>query len=206
MRARILTGVLLAGTLAACDNQPLQIVDTLGVEEIDALAEVLLDQTLQGNDQITDPQGAVAGDGPAGAPVQIDTSIEFQASCSLGGLVDLAADLTGTVDADAGTGSLDLSVVQTHQTCRAVHAESGKEFLLDGAPSLTADYAVSWSAGAFDAVGSYGGAIDWTVEGRSGRCDVAVAFDAEGMLQQGATSASLTGTICGRAFSHTVSR
>lgn len=200
------TALVVSVGAAGCDNEPLQIVDTLGVEEVDALAEVLLDLTLGGNDWVTDPQSGVAGDGPVRAPVAIDTSVEFQTPCTLSGFVGVTADLTGTVDADAGTGSLDLAVVQTHQSCRAVHVDSGKEFLLDGAPNLSADYAVSWSGGGFDAVGSYEGALDWNVDGRSGRCEVAVAFDAEGVLEEGATSASLTGTICGRAVSHSVSR
>lgn len=203
---RPLTAILVAGVLTACDNEPLQIVDTLGIEEADALAEILLDLTLSGNDWVTDPESGAAGDGPAAAPVTIDTTLEFQTSCSLSGFVGVAADLVGTIDAEAGTGSLDLSIVQTHQTCRMVHVDSGKEFLLDGAPNLTADYAVSWSGGTFDAVGSYQGALDWTVEGRSGQCEIAIAFDAEGVLQERATSASLTGMVCGRAVSHSISR
>lgn len=203
---QVLTAVLVSGAITGCDNEPLQIVDTLGVEEVDVLAEILLDLTVGGNNWVTDPQSGTAANGPAGAPVQINTSVEFETACSLSGFVGVTADLVGTVDAEAGTGSLDLTAVQTHQTCRTVHVDSGKEFLLDGAPNLTADYAISWSGGAFDAVGSYQGALDWTVEGRSGQCEVAVAFDAEGVLQQGAHSASLTGTICGRTVSHSISR
>ena len=202
----LLTVLFVSGAMMACDNEPLQIVDTLGVEEAEALAEVLLDITLRGNAWVTDPQGGAAVGGPVGAPVMVDTSLEFQTECGLGGFVDVDASLTGTVDGEAGTGSLDLTAVQTHQNCLAVHFESGKEFRLDGAPNLAADYAVSWSGSGFDATGTYVGALDWTVDGRSGRCDVSVAFDAEGSLQEGASSASLSGTVCGSTVSHSVTR
>jgi hypothetical protein len=194
---RVATGLTALALLAACDNEPLQIVDTLGLDEVDALAEVLLDLTLAGNREVTTPEGA----SPPAAPTPFGATLQFQTPCPIGGWVDVVGNVSGTVDPEAGTGSLALDLVQTHEACRAVHLASGREFRLDGAPDLTVAYGISWTGGDFEAGGGYQGALDWSTDGRSGRCEVAVTFDAAGIVEEGATSASLSGTICGRTVS-----
>jgi hypothetical protein len=188
-------------TLVACDDQPLQITDTLGGDEAQALAEVLVALTVQpGQLDVVDGPGS----GPPAAPTTIETTLELNTPCPLGGSLDVAAALGGTFDPEAGTGAVSLDLTETHQACRVVHVESGQEFLLDGAPDLSVAYDLSWGADSYEAAGDYQGAIDWSTDGRSGRCTVALAFQSSGTIDDGLASATLEGTVCGVTISHTV--
>jgi hypothetical protein len=199
---RILTTVAIAVGLSACDDDPVQVVDTLSEAEASALASVLLDISLEGTlDAVGDTEPPA---GPPSAPIAFETDVSFTAPCPLGGTVAATAALEGVVDAETEEWDVTLDVTETHQACVVSDADSGQTFTIDGAPDLNVAFDLEYTPDDFTVTGAYGGAVGWQTEGRSGTCTVDLGFDASGDPGTGAGTASLTGTVCGVTISHTI--
>lgn len=195
MRAR-LSALLCAGLLiatAGCDNDPLQITDTLTEDEASALATALFGLTLDAS------LSGVGGssDGPAAVPQQFETSFDVSGPCPLGGSLAVEVDMAGSFDPETEVGTFELDMLETHQSCVVADPETGQEYTVSGSPNLLVEVDLAVEGTAFDVTGGYGGAVDWATGTRNGTCVVELAFTGTGDTEVGAGSATISGSICG---------
>lgn len=189
---------------AACDDATGP-GDALTQAEANALAEIILGQTLAAGEEGGFATQTVANPLLAAAPVSIDRETTVSLSCPLGGSFSAARTVSGTVDSETGAMDLSIALVQTHDGCGVRSAESGTEFTLDGAPNITStqDFTTD-GTGAFTLDGAMSGAVDWASGDRAGRCEISLEYAGSGD-GQGGFSMSLSGTMCGVTVSDQVS-
>jgi hypothetical protein len=179
----------------ACDSAT-DVVGDLSRAEAEALAEVVGSSVMNGA-MVASPGGDA---GPQRAIVNYDEAVSLTAECELGGTVAVEGSLGASIDDEIGEGVVEFTLTQVHDGCTA-ESEDGVVFTLDGAPSVTSDLRMEFSEQVFTLDGSYTGAVDWSTEGREGRCSVDVEFSADlnGLSESG--SVSMSGTVCGVQFS-----
>lgn len=196
-------GALAGGIVlsAACDDQPLQVTDTLSQDEAEDLAAAILSLTL--DTDLSQVQPATGG--PAAVPTTFEHTVEFTTPCPSGGSVDVVAVAEGVVDPDDGTGSLTLALSEAHDACGVTAGDPPTAWTLNGAPGLDIDYDLAWSAAAFEGGGVYDGAVDWSTGDRNGRCVIDLTFDVDGDLEAQTGAATLDGSVCGVSVSSSIS-
>lgn len=179
--------------------------DSLTQAEANALAEILLGQTVAAGEEGGFAAQVAANPLVAAAPVAIDNETTVTLSCPLGGSFSAARSVSGTIDSETGAMDLSVGLVQTHDGCGVRSADSATEFTLDGAPNVTSTQSFTTDgAGAFTLGGTMSGAVDWVTGDRSGRCEVGLEYSGSGD-GQGAFSMTLSGTMCGVTISQEVS-
>lgn len=200
-----------AATLSACgDDDPVMPPgDGLNDDEAAALASLLVEQSVDAGFSSLEARttGPAEVGAPAGVPIEFETEFGFVAPCPLGGSVDVQVTASGTVDDQTRAADLSLGVAQVHEACTVADDESGLEFTLDGDPdlSVTFDLVTDGEAG-YDVEGIFEGAVAWSIsDARSGRCELDLAFEAQGDADAGTGTASLLGRICGIQLSRSVS-
>jgi len=145
-----------------------------------------------------DPEVAGSVPGPSRAPVTITIPVEEVLPCPLGGSLDLDGSAALVLDAETGLGSLEQEIVTTHAACRVRSERTGQVFMLDGAPSVTSTLSADIQAEEFiDLSGSEVGGVRWTLDDRSGTCEMALDYGLTG-LAGGSLTYQATGTVCGR--------
>lgn len=141
---------------------------------------------------------SMAQPSPAATSAQtatVQTRVQVDVPCRLGGTVGLDATLSGA--ADSTSVDMTLGVVEVPNACVAVDQDSGMQFVFTGAPSLTANYHLySNYQDSLTLTGSYSGAVDWTSDNGSGTCNVEIGFDGMWNPADQTGSATLQGTVC----------
>lgn len=182
---------------AACGDSATEVVGDLSQAEAEALAEVVGATVFSSTSAVPGAQGA-----PARTPISGSESVSATVPCELGGTVAVDGSLEYSGDTDTEVNAT-FGVTQVHNGCVA-ESQDGIRFTLDGAPDVTANVSLSVSESALSLEGTYGGAVDWSTDGREGTCslDVTLSVDMSGTAESG--SASMSGTVCGVTFQKSV--
>lgn len=187
--------------LAACgdDDDPTGVTgDALNGDEVAALAEVVAGTMFSTFEQTPEPPQA-PGPALATGSFSLNTSLP----CELGGVVAVSGTLLFDIDDETGDGTLDYTVTQDHQDCVA-EAEDGMRFTLNGAPNVSADFVATLEGTGLTFAGGYVGAVSWVTGARSGTCSMDVDFSLTGDVEAETGTASISGTVCGVNFTHTL--
>lgn len=191
---------LLAALVAGCS-------DSTGTTSItdaraQAMASALFAMTRNAGTAASQAPQASSANGPLPAAVQ--SHVQLDVPCALGGTVGFDANVTAS--ADSTSLSVSYGVVETPQACMARDEDSGMTFVFDGAPSLTADYVLySNLQDSLTLNGTFGGAVDWATDGASGTCSVDMAFEGLWSAADSIGTASLQGSVCNVQVNTTVS-
>lgn len=166
------------------------------------MASALFSMTRNAGTVASQAPQASSANGPMAATVQ--SHVQLDAPCPLGGTVGLDANLTASADTSSVT--LTYGVVETPRACVARDDDSGMTFVFNGAPSLTADYTLySNLLDTLTLTGTVGGAVDWSTDGASGSCAVDLSFDGLWNPADSTGTASLQGSVCNVQVNTTVS-
>lgn len=178
--------------VAACDSAT-EVVGDLSQAEAEALAEVVGATVFSSTSEVPEGQGA-----PARAPISGSESVSATVPCELGGTVAVTGNMEYSGDTETHVDAT-FGITQVHDGCVA-ESQEGIRFTLDGAPNVTADVSLSVSENELSLEGTYGGAVDWSTDGRQGTCslDISISVDLSGTAETG--SASMSGTVCGVSF------
>jgi hypothetical protein len=179
--------------LVACGDSGTEVGDQLTEAEAAAIAEFIMTSTLDATNS-----AQASPEGPSMAPYNYESRVELSAPCPHGGTVDVAADVTISGDTEIPGGVIAMNMVEVHKSCVGQDEETGQMFTLDGRPDLTVDFTLeSNAAGDMGLGGSFLGRIAWQTEGRSGECEIDVTFTGSGSQATGASSGSVSGSVCG---------
>jgi hypothetical protein len=193
--------VPLSLTLGACDEgtptEPDPETQPLDAEERAGLVEAVL--ALGMAPEVPAPASAAAPAGPSLAPVTISIPVEQSFDCPLGGSLSVTGGIDVVVDDETGVGSYDHELRKTHESCRVVAPRLEREFLLEGAPSVTTRASARLESEALVSIeGSEQGSVAWQLDDRSGTCTIDVTYTVTGPAG-GTPSYQATGTVCGSA-------
>ena len=168
---------------------------SLSQVEAQALSSIIISQGL-----LTGFSGlsGLQVDGPALVPITINESLNNTAPCDLGGSVSIQGAMSGSVESDTFTGTIDMNFTEVHQACSLSDPVSGLLFTIDGSPNVTftmemrflSDFNQSYS-------GAFSGNLRWATAGRVGACSVQIQFSGS---TASPGSDSLSGTVCGQSF------
>lgn len=183
--------------VAACGDSATEVVGDLSQAEAEALAEVVGATVFASTSEVPWAQGA-----PARTPVSGSETVSATVPCELGGTVDVHGSLEYSGDTETVIDAT-FGLTQVHDGCVA-ESQDGIRFTLDGAPNVSADMSLSVSQNDVSLEGMYGGAVDWSTDGRDGTCslDVTLSVDMSNTSESG--SASMAGTVCGVSFQRAV--
>ena len=193
MKRHTLLLLTLVATLsvAACGAST-AVADTLSDAEANELANALMATTF-GSVTGTNAPAATA---PAAASVSGSTQVDLTVSCPGGGGIAVHATLAYDVDSQTNAGTVDYSMTQAHAGC-VVTSDGGVTFTLDGAPNVSVDLlAESDGLGSSSFFGSLDGAVDWSTDGRHGRCSISVEFSGSQNTELQTGEFSLSGSVC----------
>jgi hypothetical protein len=180
--------------LGACGDSGVDVgTDELTESEAAAIAQLIMSSTIAAaNSAQASPEG------PAMAPYNFESDVDFDAPCPLGGSVGVAAHVTVSGDTEVQGGLIAMAMTQTHKSCVGQSEETGQQFTLNGNPNLAAEFRVESDAESnIELSGSFQGAIAWESDGRSGSCDISMTFTGSGNQLTGASSSSVSGSVCG---------
>lgn len=183
--------------VAACGDSATEVVGDLSQAEAEALAEVVGSTVFSSASAVPEAEGA-----PGRTPVSGSQSINTTVDCELGGTVGVDGNLEYSGDTET-TVNATFELTQVHNGCVA-ESQDGIRFILDGAPDVTSNVSLTLSENELSLEGTYGGAVDWSTDGREGNCslNVTLSVDMSGTAESG--SASMSGTVCGVAFQKSV--
>ncbi|MEX2473192.1 MAG: hypothetical protein WEA34_13475 [Gemmatimonadota bacterium] len=193
-------GVALAMLVAvtACGDSATEVVGDLSQAEAEALAEVVGSTVFSSTtSEMPGAQGA-----PARTPISGSESVSATVPCELGGTVGVDGSLEYSGDTETVINAT-FGLTQVHNGCVA-ESQDGIRFTLDGAPDVTSNVSMTVGENELSMEGTYGGAVDWSTDGREGTCslDVSLSVDMSGMAESG--SVSMSGTVCGVTFQRSV--
>jgi hypothetical protein len=185
--------------VAACGDSATEVVGDLSQAEAEALAEVV-GATVFSSSTSEMPGTQTAA--PGRAPIEGSESISATVPCELGGTVAVDGNLEYSGDTETHVDAT-FAITQVHDGCVA-ESQDGIRFTLDGAPNVAANMSMSVSENELSLEGSFGGAVDWSTDGREGTCslDVTLFLDMSGTAESG--SVSMSGTVCGVSFEKAV--
>ncbi|HEU4456033.1 MAG TPA: hypothetical protein VFR81_23405 [Longimicrobium sp.] len=203
MRIRILSTVLIAGTLAACGESGTGPGQNDDITRADAIA---LARALAGTGAKVAQVGAASastngsGDVSAAGGGSFTFAVDATEPCQPSGTVDLDGALSGSWDQGAQTAQLDADIAVRHNAC-TVRADDGGIITLTGDPDI--DLTLAARAGATGLTQlriTEVGAFNWAKgAGSSGRCTV----DLTAELIAGTRNVHLSGSFCGFAIDET---
>jgi len=199
---RFLVPLLAAASVAGCSDNSTG-PQTLTSAQAQAMAGALFSITRNASSTASDSTAQTSPAATSAQAATVQTHIQLDAPCRLGGTVGLDASLEGS--ADSTMIDMTLGVVEVPHACVAVDQDSGMQFVFTGAPSLTASYHLySNYHDSLTLNGSYSGAVDWTSDTGSGTCSVDVGFDGMWNPADQSGSATLQGTVCNVQIQSTV--
>lgn len=197
MKSRTIAVALAAAlTLSACSDSTapaaIQLTDAQAEDMMDALAAV-------GALAATSRQTAEYRQNATTQPFTL--TIDETEPCPNGGTHRVQGTFTGN---DAGT-QASASITQGYTGCKATSG-SGTLWTFDGAPNVKFDFNMTTdpTTGQFSLNGTQKGAIDVSSSAGSGRCAIDLTFSASGNEQTGAATATVSGLVCGRTITMTV--
>ena len=195
----VVSGLTLAFSLAACGGDSTGPKGTLSSDESTQLAMQMM-STVQGSAATS--AGAqmsrhVDGLNLSAAPVSLN--LDTTVPCPLGGQTHLTLSVSGTVDQQAQTATLDLTGTNAPQDC-GYHVKDVTVHVT-GNPSLTQSAHVSVDHG--QPVGlqtfSAGGGFSWsTSDGRSGSCTIEYTASANYTTNV----VTVHGSVCGTTIDY----
>lgn len=197
MRHTFAVAVLTAAlTLSACKDSSgpaaLSLTEAQAEDMMEALASVGAATSLS-------QRAAEYRQGPT---VQLATiTLDESQPCPGGGTNRTQGTVTSN---DAGT-QLSASLTQSYSACKAT-SPNGVLWTFNGAPNLKFDFSMSVNetTANYTMNGTQKGAIDAASSIGSGRCVIDLTFTASGNLQTSTGTATVSGTMCGRTISMTV--
>lgn len=159
------------------------------------------------DEQIADMMDAMANAGVAGftpppvgnlAVITFNTSVE----CPNGGTSSVAA----TIDENAATGAMSMTITQGFTGCKSA-STSGRVWTFNGKPNIVSTFSGTSNAttGAFTLSGTQTGGVTFSSDLGTGSCDFNVTFSMSGNEITQQFSGSMTGTVCGRSVSQSIS-
>ena len=187
-------------------GEPTGVGDVLEVEEAQALATVLVGQSMESGLAGLTGSAQAPPQAPSKVPFTVDDRVAGEIPCLRGGSYFFSGSLLGSGDAELGEMSLAFSLVQSHADCVVVDEEIGYEFTLTGDPELAFDYNLDITNQTdLYLTGTVVGGVLWgTVDGRDGSCPVDIDFKMSADGATGALSVTSEGDVCGVHVSQTV--
>lgn len=157
-------------------------------------------------EQVADMMDALSTAGLAGfgamgggfAVVTINETVD----CPEGG----SATVNASIDDGGGTGtSVSMTITQGFSNCKATSSQ-GRQWTFNGNPNLVSTFSGTSNeqTGAFSFSGTQKGGITAASNLGSGACTWDVTYSMSGNDITGALSGSVTGTVCGRSVSQTI--
>lgn len=184
-------------TLAACGGgtEPTKQLDLT-----EAQAEDMMD-ALSAVGAFSGMYRQTAGYG-AGRTALVTVTVDDTTPCPNGGTLRTQ----GTFNSDDAGSSFSANVTQSYAGCKAT-SSSGTLWTFNGAPNIATTFTMSFSesTGAYSMNGTQKGALDVASSVGSGRCNIDLTYTASGNDTTGQYTASISGTVCGRTISVTVS-
>lgn len=134
--------------------------------------------------------------GAAAVPAAIPINVQYSnmAQCPLGGVISVSGSATGSIDAETGTGSIFVQVLESITDCR--YAFGTSELEINGNPNLSATGTFTFVGGQMGTQQTVrvGGGFNWQRDpGGSGFCAVNLTV----ILNTVGGGASVSGTFCG---------
>lgn len=190
--------------LGACDDATGPAGDGLSQAEAEALASVLLSQTIEAGEQ-SDAGGVTATAPVARQVTEFSDELSVTVGCPLGGSVAVDVSLSGSVDSETQNASLSYSVVQAHDACEVQPEETESTLVITGAPNVSSSYSLEITEGsAFDLDGAITGTVEWSTGDRAGTCVISLEFSGSGSEANG-FAMSVVGSICSAQVSRQLS-
>ena len=158
------------------------------------------------DEQVADMMDAMANAGVAGftpppvgnlAVITINESVE----CPNGGTSSFAA----TIDENSTTGAMSMTITQGFANCKST-SSTGRVWTFNGKPNIVSTFNGTSNAttGAFTLSGTQKGGITFSSNLGTGSCDFDVTFSMSGNENTEQFSGSMTGTVCGRSISQSL--
>lgn len=194
-RSRRTASVVLAMLCVACGDLTDPPTGRLAPHEAQELAAATAFATIAGTGALPS-----ARHGAPDQPMWV-MAFESEVRCPSGGMVGVATTLDVRTVPGSSARRAAYEMRQIHQGC-AVAAESGRLYRTWGAPATTAAVTVDHdAAGPTTWGGSLTGSVEWSVDGRRGRCELDLAVSA---TRDGIAPAALfvSGTVCGYPVQH----
>lgn len=204
MKRSILFGVGLGLVLSACS-------DTTGPqggrltrdESLVFMANILATSEGAMIGSLSDVSGSTSAKVAGSVPVEFTHSHEATYQCPSGGTLDIAFELEGMVDEEAGSLEADLTGSHTHNACAFPHNDV--IFTVTGDPNLVFTASIGAENGAPSQPFTFtlDGGITWTAsDGREpGSCSIAI----DAVTDFAAKQRTVVASICGHTFNDTFS-
>jgi hypothetical protein len=157
-------------------------------------------------EQIDDMMDAMANAGTPGFVPPVGnlavTTLTGTSDCPNGG----TTTLNGTIDENEATGSFSLTVTQGFTNCKST-SSSGRMWTFNGKPNIVITMTGSENAntGAFTFSGTQKGGLTFASDLGSGECVFDVTISMSGNYNTEQFSGSISGTVCGRSVSQSLS-
>lgn len=191
MRTRLLKAVAASVVLsvAACGDSTAPNVN-LSDEQIAEMMEALANAGLFG---VTPP--------PVGGGSMAIVTLNESVECPNGG----TASVSATINDNETNGSIAISITQGFTNCKAT-SSAGRMWTFNGNPNIVTTFngTSNEQTGAFTLNGSQTGGILVSSDLGSGACAFDVTYAMSGNDNTGAFQGSVTGTICGKDFSQSL--
>ena len=158
------------------------------------------------DEQVADMMDALANAGVAGftPPVGNLAVVTFNQSvdCPNGGSMSLAA----SIDENATTGAFSMTMTQGFSGCKSA-SSNGRVWTFNGKPNIVSTFngTDNPTTGAFTLNGTQKGGISFSSNLGNGACDFDVTFSMSGNETTGQFTGSMSGTVCGRSVSQSLS-
>lgn len=188
MRLRFLTPAIVAFAFTACGDSTAPNL-ALNDEQVADMMDAMSTAGLSG---FTPP--------PVGSSLAVIT-VNETVDCPNGGTTTISA----TID-DGGTStSVSMSLTQSFTNCKAT-SSSGRMWTFNGNPNIVTTFTgtSNETTGAFSLSGSQTGGVIASSNLGSGSCAWDVDYSMTGNDLTGAFSSTVTGTVCGRNISQTI--
>lgn len=183
-------------TLSACGDS----TAPAAIQLTDAQAEDLMEAlALVGGATAFSQQAA---EYRASATQLLTMTVDQTDACPNGGTYRMQGTFTGN---DAGT-SATAAITQSYNACKAM-SSNDVLWTFNGAPNIVINFTMTSNptTGAFTMNGTQKGAIDASSSVGSGRCAIDLTYSMQGNDNTGAMNMSVTGSVCGRTITVTIS-
>lgn len=180
--------------LAACDEESTGPDAELSQAEASQVAQIILEQTLEGGEA----PAPEADPALAEALIEFSEDVSLTLPCALGGSLDVARSVSGSIDTETGVTSFAKTLEMGQNECGSEIEESDETLFLTSVDPLVSVHTLELDGqGSFSASGDVQGATSWSLGERSGTCEVDYTFEGSGNQETGALSMALIGSVCG---------
>jgi len=144
----------------------------------------------------------VAGFGPPPVGNMAVITITQTVDCPNGG----TSSINASIDDGGTTNSVAMTFTQGFSNCKAT-SSTGRLWTFNGKPNIVTTFAgtANEATGAFSMSGTQKGGVTFASDLGSGACDFDVTFSMSGNDNTGQFTGSMTGTVCGRSVSQSLS-